>query len=109
MNEDAILHFHPISLFLPSGGVDLKSLWGNMLTFTNGTAAWSTQASPFLERETALLAKGRFHTKPPVMCRLFNMDEMIKDFFFFDPEQFRNLSQIKSVSFQGFSNFFPQG
>jgi len=37
------------------------------------------------------------------------MYEMIKDFFFFDPEQFRNLSQIKGVSFQGLSNFLPQG
>jgi len=37
------------------------------------------------------------------------MYEMIKDFSFFDAEQFRNLPQIKKVSFQGLSNSLPQG
>jgi len=37
------------------------------------------------------------------------MVEVIKNFFFFDPEQFRNLPQIKKVSFQGFGNLLPQG
>jgi hypothetical protein len=37
------------------------------------------------------------------------MLEMIKGFSFFNPEQFRNLSQIKTFPFQGFSNLLPQG
>jgi len=88
--------------------VDLKSWWGNMLTLTNGTAAWSTQASPFLERETALLAKGRLLSKTSGMDRPFNMHEMIEGVSFFDPEQLRNLPQIKRFFFQGFGNLFPQ-
>jgi len=37
------------------------------------------------------------------------MVEMIKNFFFFDPEQLRNLAQVKRFSFQGFRNLLPQG
>jgi len=87
--------------------VDLKSGWGNMFAFTDGTAAWSVQASPFLERETTLFAKSRFRSKASWMYRLCNMLEMIKDFSFFNPEQFRNLPQIKAFPFQGLSNFLP--
>jgi hypothetical protein len=36
------------------------------------------------------------------------MLEMIKDFSFFNPEQFRNLSQIKTFPFQDFSNLLSQ-
>jgi hypothetical protein len=36
------------------GLVDFKSGWVNLFAFTDGTTARSVQASPFLERETAL-------------------------------------------------------
>jgi hypothetical protein len=62
-----------------------------MFILTNGTATRSAQPSPFLERETALLAKGRFHSKAFGMDRSFNMREMIEGISFFDPEQLRNL------------------
>jgi len=42
------------------------------------------------------------------MDGLGNMLKMIKDFSFFNPEQFRNLLQIKTSLFQGFSNLLPQ-
>jgi hypothetical protein len=48
--------------------VNFKSGWGNMLTLTNVTAAWSAQASPLFERKTTLLTRGWFHSKAPVMC-----------------------------------------
>jgi hypothetical protein len=79
-----------------------------MLAFTDRTAAWSIQASPFLERETTLFAKSRFCSKASRMDRLCNMLEMIKGFSFFNPEQFRNLSQIKAFPFQGLSNLLSQ-
>jgi len=79
-----------------------------MFAFTDGTAAWSVQASPFLERETTFSARGRFRSKASRMYRLCNMLEMIKDLSFFNPEQFRNLSQIKTFPFQDFSNLLPQ-
>jgi len=63
-----------------------------MFAFTDGTAAWSVQASPFLERETTLFTRGRFGSKAFRMFRPCNMLEMIQGFSFFDPEQFRNLS-----------------
>ena len=47
--------------------VNFKSGWGNMLTPTNGTAAWSAQASPLFERKTTLLTRGGFQSKAPVM------------------------------------------
>ena len=90
------------------GRVDHKSGRGNMFAFTDGTSAWSVQTSPFLKREPTLFARGRFRSKALRMYRLCNMLEMIKDFSFFNPEQFRNLSQIKTFPFQGFSNLLPQ-
>ena len=63
-----------------------------MFAFTDGTAAWGAQTSPFLERETTLSARGRLRSKASRMYRLCNMLEMIKGFSFFNPEQFRNLS-----------------
>jgi hypothetical protein len=63
-----------------------------MLAFTDRTAAGSAQATPFLERETTLSAGGRFRSQASRMDRLCNMLEMVKDFPFLDPEQFRNLS-----------------
>jgi hypothetical protein len=87
--------------------VDLKSGWGNMFAFTDGTAAWSVQARPFLERETTFFTGGRFRSKASRVYRLSNMLEMIKGLSFFNPEHFRNLSQIKTFPFQGFSNLFP--
>jgi hypothetical protein len=104
--SNSITTFPISSLF--RGIVDLKSGWGNMFAFTDGTAAWSVQTSPFLERETTLSARGRLRSKASRMYRLCNMLEMIKGFSFFNPEQFRNLSQIKTLSFQGFSNLLPQ-
>jgi hypothetical protein len=94
MNANA---FSLSSLFL--GMVDLKSGWGNMFAFTDGTTAWSVQASPLLERETTLFARGRFRSKASRMYRLCNMLEMIKGFSFFNPEPFRNLSQIQAILF----------
>ena len=79
-----------------------------MFAFTDWTAAWSVQSSPFLERETTLFTRGRFHSKASRMYRLCNMLEMIKGFSLFNPEQFRNLSQIKTFPFQDFSNLLPQ-
>ena len=57
-----------------------------MLAFTDGTAAWSVEASPFLEREAALFTRGRFRSKAFRMYRLCNMLQMIKDLSFFNPE-----------------------
>jgi hypothetical protein len=79
-----------------------------MFAFTDGTAARSVQARPFLERETTLFAGGRFCSEASRMYRLDNMLKMIKGLSFFNPEHFRNLSQIKTFPFQGFSNLFPQ-
>jgi len=62
----------------------------------------------FYGKSRGMLARGWFHGKAPVMYRLFNMIEMIKSFFFFDPEQLRNLPQVKRISFQGFGNLLPQ-
>jgi hypothetical protein len=90
------------------GMVDLESGWGNMLAFADGTAAWSAEASPFLERETALSAKGRFCSQTCGMDGPFNMLEMIKGFSLFNPEQFGYLSQVKAFSFQDLCNPFPQ-
>jgi hypothetical protein len=47
--------------------VNFESGRGNMFAFTNGTAAWSAQASPLFERKTTLLTRGWFHCKAPVM------------------------------------------
>ncbi len=79
-----------------------------MFTLTYGTAAWSARASPLLEIKTTLLAQGWFHNKALVMYRLLDMHEMIENFFFFDPEQFRNLSQVQKVFSQCLSNLLPQ-
>ena len=79
-----------------------------MFAFTDGTTARSVQARPFLERETTLFAGGRFCSEASRMYRLDNMLEMIKGLSFFNPEHFRNLSQIKTFPFKGFSNLFPQ-
>lgn len=79
-----------------------------MFTFTDGTTAWSVQTSPFLERETTLFARGRLRSQAFRMYRLGNVLEMIKGLSFFNPERFRNLSQIKTFPFQGFSNLLPQ-
>jgi len=46
---------------------NLKSGRGNMFAFTQGTAAWSAEASPLFERKTTLLTRGWFHSKAPVM------------------------------------------
>jgi hypothetical protein len=43
------------------------------------------------------------------MDGLGDMLKMIEDFFFFDPEQFRNLECIKTFRFQSFGNLLPQG
>jgi hypothetical protein len=79
-----------------------------MFAFADRTAAWSAEASPFLERETTMLAKGWLRNKAPGMHGLRNMLKMIEGFSFFNPEHFRNLSQIKTFPFKGFSNLFPQ-
>jgi hypothetical protein len=70
------------------GWVDFKSGRVNLFAFTDGTAAWSVQASPFLERETTLFARGRFRSKVSWVYRLCNMHEMIEGFSFFNSEQF---------------------
>jgi hypothetical protein len=70
------------------GWVDFKSGWVNLFAFTDGTAAWSVQASPFYERETTLFARGRFRSKASWVYRLCNMHEMIEGFSFFNSEQF---------------------
>ncbi len=69
------------------GWVNFKSGWVNLLAFTEGAAAWSVQASPFLERETTLFARGRFCGKASRVYRLCNMHEMIEGFSFFNSEQ----------------------
>jgi hypothetical protein len=51
-------------------------------------AAWSAQASPFFERETTLFAGGRFCSEMFWVDRFCNVHEMIKDFSFFNSEQF---------------------
>jgi hypothetical protein len=79
-----------------------------MFAFTDGTASWSIQSSSFPERKPTLLTRGRFRGKSFRMDGLGNMLKMIKDFSFFNPEQFRNLLQIKTSLFQGFSNLLPQ-
>jgi len=79
-----------------------------MFTFTDGTTAWSVQASPFLERETTLFARGRLRSQAFRMYRPGNVLEMIKGLSFFNPERFRNVSQIKTFPFQDFSNLLPQ-
>jgi hypothetical protein len=87
--------------------MDLESGWRNVLAFADGTTAWGAEARPFLERETALSARGRFRSQ---MCRMdgpCNMLEMIKSVSLFNPEQFGNLSQVKAFSFQDLCNFFP--
>jgi hypothetical protein len=70
------------------GWDDFKSGRVNLFAFTNGTAAWSVQASPFLERETTLFARSRLRSKVSWVYRLCNMHEMIEDFSFFNSEQF---------------------
>jgi len=62
-----------------------------MFAFTDGTASWSIQPSSFLEGKPTLFTRGRFHDKAFRMGGLGNMLKMIKDFSFFNPEQFRNL------------------
>jgi hypothetical protein len=104
--HDSITTFPTSCFFLEV--VDLKSGWEDMFAFADRTAAWSVQTSPLLERETTLFARGRFRSKAFRAYRLCNMLEMIKRFSFLDPEQFRNLSQIKTFPFQGFSNPLPQ-
>ena len=47
---------------------NLESGRGNLFALAYGTAAWSAQASPLFEGKTALLTRGRFHSKAPVMC-----------------------------------------
>jgi hypothetical protein len=79
-----------------------------MFAFADGTATRSIQAGPFLEGESALSARGGFCSYAFGMYGLCNMLEMIKDFSFFDSEQFRNLSQIKTFPFQSFGNLLPQ-
>ena len=88
--------------------VDLESGWGNMLAFADGTAAWSAEASPFLERETTLSAGGRFRSQTCGMDGPCNMLEMIQSVSLFNPEQFGNLSQVEAFPFQGLCNLFPQ-
>jgi hypothetical protein len=80
-----------------------------MFAFTDGTASRSIQSSSFLERKPTLFTRGRFRGKAFSMGGLGNMLKMIKDFSFFNPEQFRNLLQIKTLLFQDFSNLLPQG
>ena len=80
-----------------------------MFAFTDGTAPRSIQPSSFLEREPTLFTRGGFHGKAFRMGRLGNMLKMIKVFSLFNPEQFRNLLQIKTVFSQDFSNLLPQG
>jgi hypothetical protein len=66
--------------------VDLESGWGNVLAFADGAAAWSAEASPFLERETALSARGGFRSQTCGMDGSCNMLEMIQGVFLFYPE-----------------------
>ena len=79
-----------------------------MFVFAYWTATRSAQAGPLLEREATSFARGRFRSKAFRVHRLCNMTEMIKRFSFLDPEQFRNLSQIKTFLFQDLSNPLPQ-
>jgi hypothetical protein len=87
--------------------VDLESGWGNVFAFADGTTAWSAEACPFLERETALSARGRFRSQTCRMDGPCDMLEMIKGVSLFNPEQFGDLSQVKALSFEGLCNFFP--
>ena len=80
-----------------------------MFALTDGTASRSIQPSSFLEREPTLPARGRFRGKSFRMDGLGDMLKMVKNLSFFNPKQFRNLSQIKIFLFQGFGNLLPQG
>jgi hypothetical protein len=79
-----------------------------MLALADGTAAWRAETGPFLEKETALSAKGRFCSQTCRMDGPFNVLQMIKSVSLFNPEQFGNLSQVKAFSFQSLCNPFPQ-
>jgi hypothetical protein len=80
-----------------------------MFAFTDGTASWSIQPSPLLERKPTLPTRGRFRGKSFRMDGPGDMLKMIKDFSFSNPKQFRDLLQIKTFLFQDFSNLLPQG
>ena len=70
-----------------------------MLAFADRTAAWSAEACPFLERETAHSARSRFRSQTCRMDGPCDMLEMIKRVSLFYHEQFGNLSQVKAFSF----------
>lgn len=82
--------------------VNLKSRRGNLFASTNGTAARGIQASPFLEREAALFTGGRLHNKALRVYGLFNVFEMIEGLSLLNPEESRNLPQIKGFLSQSF-------
>jgi hypothetical protein len=45
-----------------------------------------------------LIALGRFHEEPLAMSGLCDMLEMVKDFSFFGPKEFRDFTQIETFS-----------
>ena len=101
---------HTVLLVLsPIGRIDFKPGGRNRFAFADWTASGSIQPSPFPERKPAVLTSRRFNGEVPRMNRFGNVLEVIKDFSFSNPKQFRNLLRIKIFRVQSFSNLFPQG
>jgi len=71
--------------------------------------AGGVQPFPFLENESTSLAGCGFHRQPLGVSGAGDMLQVIKNFFFPDPEDLGNLPQVEGTCLQRPGNFLPQG